>query len=152
MIQTFTRVCFKHLFFFCKSVCYQQSPAYLCFQVSDNSEANKMTNSNLAVVFGPNLLWGQDNAMTLSAIGPINNFTRTLLDQHHLVFPWGPSHRPAVFVQVWNMDAQSAFGSQQHHYGTSLPTAHMEILWTSSLYVLLVLLFHSNLDWLFDQK
>ncbi|CAG06627.1 unnamed protein product [Tetraodon nigroviridis] len=35
----------------------------------------------------PNLLWGQDNAMTLSAIGPINNFTRTLLDQHHLVFP-----------------------------------------------------------------
>lgn len=56
-------------------------------QVSYNSEANKMTNSNLAVVFGPNLLWGQDNAMTLSAIGPINNFTRTLLDQHHLVFP-----------------------------------------------------------------
>uniref|UniRef100_H3DAG3 Rho GTPase activating protein 1 n=1 Tax=Tetraodon nigroviridis TaxID=99883 RepID=H3DAG3_TETNG len=55
-------------------------------QVSDNSERNKMTNSNLAVVF-PNLLWGQDNAMTLSAIGPINNFTRTLLDQHHLVFP-----------------------------------------------------------------
>ncbi|XP_003977636.1 rho GTPase-activating protein 1 [Takifugu rubripes] len=56
-------------------------------QVSANSEVNKMTNSNLAVVFGPNLLWGQDNAMTLSAIGPINNFTRTLLDQHHLVFP-----------------------------------------------------------------
>ncbi|TWW64257.1 rho GTPase-activating protein 1 [Takifugu flavidus] len=56
-------------------------------QVSANSEVNKMTNSNLAVVFGPNLLWGQDNAMTLSAIGPINNFTRILLDQHHLVFP-----------------------------------------------------------------
>ncbi|XP_076008484.1 rho GTPase-activating protein 1 [Genypterus blacodes] len=55
-------------------------------QVSSNSEVNKMTNSNLAVVFGPNLLWGRDNAMSLSAIGPINNFTRTLLDQQHLVF------------------------------------------------------------------
>uniref|UniRef100_A0A673AN35 Rho GTPase activating protein 1 n=1 Tax=Sphaeramia orbicularis TaxID=375764 RepID=A0A673AN35_9TELE len=54
-------------------------------QVSANSEINKMTNSNLAVVFGPNLLWGRDNAMSLSAIGPINNFTRTLLDQQHLV-------------------------------------------------------------------
>ncbi|XP_028283720.1 rho GTPase-activating protein 1-like isoform X1 [Parambassis ranga] len=50
-------------------------------QVSANSEVNKMTNSNLAVVFGPNLLWWRGNA-----IGPINNFTRTLLDQHHLVF------------------------------------------------------------------
>lgn len=55
-------------------------------QVSASNEINKMTNSNLAVVFGPNLLWGRDNAMSLSAIGPINNFTRILLDQQHLVF------------------------------------------------------------------
>ncbi|XP_029577851.1 rho GTPase-activating protein 1 isoform X1 [Salmo trutta] len=55
-------------------------------QVSAQSEINKMNNANLAVVFGPNLLWGQDAAMTLSAIGPINNFTRTLLDQHYKVF------------------------------------------------------------------
>lgn len=55
-------------------------------QVSANNEINKMTNSNLAVVFGPNLLWGRDNAMSLSAIGPINNFTRILLDQQQLVF------------------------------------------------------------------
>ncbi|XP_068165399.1 rho GTPase-activating protein 1 isoform X2 [Antennarius striatus] len=55
-------------------------------QVSANSEVNKMTNSNLAVVFGPNLLWGRENAMSLSAIGPINSFTKTLLDQQHLVF------------------------------------------------------------------
>ena len=66
-----------------------QSVCLVCacvLQVSANSEVNKMTNSNLAVVFGPNLLWGRDNAMSLSAIGPINNFTRTLLDQQHLVF------------------------------------------------------------------
>ncbi|XP_061833708.1 rho GTPase-activating protein 1 isoform X2 [Nerophis lumbriciformis] len=55
-------------------------------QVSANSDVNKMTNSNLAVVFGPNLLWGRDNGMSLSAIGPINNFTKSLLDQQHLVF------------------------------------------------------------------
>uniref|UniRef100_A0A8C9XGL5 Rho GTPase activating protein 1 n=1 Tax=Sander lucioperca TaxID=283035 RepID=A0A8C9XGL5_SANLU len=55
-------------------------------KVSANNEVNKMTNSNLAVVFGPNLLWGRDNAMSLSAIGPINNFTRVLLDHQHLVF------------------------------------------------------------------
>ncbi|KAG7265449.1 hypothetical protein CRUP_002258 [Coryphaenoides rupestris] len=55
-------------------------------QVSANSEVNKMSNGNLAVVFGPNLLWGRDNAMSLSAIGPINSFTRALLDLQHLVF------------------------------------------------------------------
>uniref|UniRef100_A0A8C1IR80 Rho-GAP domain-containing protein n=1 Tax=Cyprinus carpio TaxID=7962 RepID=A0A8C1IR80_CYPCA len=55
-------------------------------QVSAESEVNKMTNANLAVVFGPNLLWGQDASMTLSAIGPINNFTRILLDLHQEVF------------------------------------------------------------------
>ncbi|KAM9493842.1 rho GTPase-activating protein 1 [Clarias gariepinus] len=49
-------------------------------QVSAESEVNKMININLAVVFGPNLLWPQDAAMTLSSIGPINNFTRVLLD------------------------------------------------------------------------
>ncbi|XP_056609862.1 rho GTPase-activating protein 1 [Triplophysa dalaica] len=55
-------------------------------QVSAESEVNKMDNANLAVVFGPNLLWGQDAAMTLCAIGPINNFIRILLNQHEEVF------------------------------------------------------------------
>ncbi|KAG7467970.1 hypothetical protein MATL_G00137740 [Megalops atlanticus] len=54
--------------------------------VSAQSEVNKMNSTNLAVVFGPNLLWGRDAAMTLSAIGPINNFTRALLDEHSQVF------------------------------------------------------------------
>lgn len=59
---------------------------FVMVQVSAESEVNKMTNTNLAVVFGPNLLWGQDAAMTLSSIGPINNFTRVLLDLHEDVF------------------------------------------------------------------
>ncbi|XP_048886036.1 rho GTPase-activating protein 1 [Brienomyrus brachyistius] len=55
-------------------------------QVSAQSEVNKMNNMNLAVVFGPNLMWARDAAMTLSAIGPINNFTRILLDRHSQIF------------------------------------------------------------------
>ncbi|XP_015685937.1 rho GTPase-activating protein 1-like, partial [Protobothrops mucrosquamatus] len=49
-------------------------------QVSANSDINKMTNANLAVVFGPNLLWAKDAAITLKAINPINTFTKFLLD------------------------------------------------------------------------
>uniref|UniRef100_A0A665UND1 Rho GTPase activating protein 1 n=1 Tax=Echeneis naucrates TaxID=173247 RepID=A0A665UND1_ECHNA len=60
--------------------------AYVCLCVLPTVLCVCMTNSNLAVVFGPNLLWGRDNAMSLSAIGPINNFTRALLDQQHMVF------------------------------------------------------------------
>ncbi|MGH0159484.1 UNVERIFIED_CONTAM: hypothetical protein FKN15_056284 [Acipenser sinensis] len=58
-------------------------------QVSGQCDSNKMNNMNLAVVFGPNLLWGKDAAMTLSAIGPINNFTRMLLDNHKEIFEEG---------------------------------------------------------------
>ncbi|KAG6937992.1 Rho GTPase activating protein 1, partial [Chelydra serpentina] len=45
--------------------------AYLA-EVSAHSDVNKMTNTNLAVVFGPNLLWDKDVAITLKAINPIN--------------------------------------------------------------------------------
>ncbi|KAK1161788.1 hypothetical protein AOXY_G19429 [Acipenser oxyrinchus oxyrinchus] len=58
-------------------------------QVSGQCDSNKMNNMNLAVVFGPNLLWGKDAAMTLRAIGPINNFTRMLLDNHKEIFEEG---------------------------------------------------------------
>lgn len=46
-----------------------------------------MTNTNLAVVFGPNLLWAKDAAITLKAINPINTFTKFLLDHQEALFP-----------------------------------------------------------------
>lgn len=46
-----------------------------------------MTNTNLAVVFGPNLLWAKDAAITLKAINPINTFTKFLLDHQGELFP-----------------------------------------------------------------
>lgn len=45
-----------------------------------------MTNTNLAVVFGPNLLWDKDVAITLKAIKPINTFTKFLLDYQGVLF------------------------------------------------------------------
>ncbi|XP_050811380.1 rho GTPase-activating protein 1 isoform X2 [Gopherus flavomarginatus] len=59
--------------------------AYLA-EVSTYSDVNKMTNTNLAVVFGPNLLWDKDVAITLKAINPINTFTKFLLDYQGEVF------------------------------------------------------------------
>lgn len=53
-------------------------------KVMDCSDLNKMNASNLAVVFGPNLVWHQNQQMSLSAIGPINTFTEHLLLHHHL--------------------------------------------------------------------
>ncbi|KAF3822043.1 hypothetical protein GH733_007417 [Mirounga leonina] len=56
-------------------------------QISAHSDQNKMTNTNLAVVFGPNLLWAKDAAITLKAINPINTFTKFLLDHQGELFP-----------------------------------------------------------------
>lgn len=56
-------------------------------QVSAHCDQNKMTNTNLAVVFGPNLLWAKDAAITLKAINPINTFTKFLLDHQEELFP-----------------------------------------------------------------
>ncbi|XP_053780486.1 rho GTPase-activating protein 1 isoform X1 [Desmodus rotundus] len=56
-------------------------------QVSALCDQNKMTNTNLAVVFGPNLLWAKDAAITLKAINPINTFTKFLLDHQGELFP-----------------------------------------------------------------
>ncbi|XP_043189356.1 rho GTPase-activating protein 1-like [Amphibalanus amphitrite] len=55
-------------------------------KVMDRSDLNKMTSANLAVVFGPNLIWHQNRQMSLSAIGPINTFTDYLLQNHHQLF------------------------------------------------------------------
>jgi Rho GTPase-activating protein 1 len=55
-------------------------------QVMDRSDLNKMTSANLAVVFGPNLVWPQHGQMTLSSIGPINQFTDFLLTHQDEIF------------------------------------------------------------------
>lgn len=45
-----------------------------------------MTSFNLAVVFGPNLVWSQNQQMSLSAIGPINALTEHILSHYAEIF------------------------------------------------------------------
>ncbi|XP_059080422.1 rho GTPase-activating protein 1-like [Tigriopus californicus] len=54
--------------------------------VMDRSCLNKMTSSNLAVVFGPNLVWSNDQSLSLAHIGPINSFTEFLLVNQDQLF------------------------------------------------------------------
>jgi len=54
--------------------------------VIDRCDMNKMTAANLAVVFGPNLIWSSDRSMSLTSIGPINTFTEYLLSNLHQIF------------------------------------------------------------------
>jgi len=54
--------------------------------VVDRCDMNKMTAANLAVVFGPNLVWSNDKSMSLTAIGPINGFTEFILTNMHNIF------------------------------------------------------------------
>ncbi|XP_022910001.1 rho GTPase-activating protein 1 [Onthophagus taurus] len=55
-------------------------------RVMERADLNKMTAQNLAVVFGPNLIWSDSVSMCLSAIMPINYFTQFLLQHHKDIF------------------------------------------------------------------
>lgn len=55
-------------------------------KVMDRCDLNKMTSSNLAVVFGPNLIWAQGAQLSLSAIAPINMFTDFVLLHQDQIF------------------------------------------------------------------
>lgn len=58
---------------------------FLC-QIIDRKDLNKMTSSNLAIVFGPNLLWSKDKCASLASISAINYFTEFLLDNYKSIF------------------------------------------------------------------
>jgi Rho GTPase-activating protein 1 len=54
-------------------------------QVVQYEESNKMTSINLAIVFGPNLLWPKGQA-NLSSIGHLNSFAAYLIDNYTQLF------------------------------------------------------------------
>lgn len=49
-------------------------------------DLNKMTTSNLAIVFGPNLIWAKHNHMSLEEVGPINAFLDYVLQNHRDIY------------------------------------------------------------------
>lgn len=52
----------------------------------DRKDFNKMTSSNLAIVFGPNLVWAKNDQMSLDEIGPINAFIDFVLQNHDDIY------------------------------------------------------------------
>lgn len=55
-------------------------------KVMECKDLNKMTASNLAIVFGPNMVWSRDTQTSLQDIGPINAFVEYVLNQHEDIY------------------------------------------------------------------
>ncbi|XP_054731740.1 rho GTPase-activating protein 68F isoform X1 [Anastrepha obliqua] len=55
-------------------------------RVMECEDLNKMTSSNLAIVFGPNFLWSNRNNTTLEDIRPINAFIDFVLQNHKNIY------------------------------------------------------------------
>ncbi|KAK3544853.1 hypothetical protein QTP86_027527, partial [Hemibagrus guttatus] len=62
----------------------------ICF-LNMESIFNKMSSSNLACVFGVNLVWPRHGGVSLSAITPLNIFTELLIEHYNAIFS---SHCP----------------------------------------------------------
>lgn len=76
-------------------------------QVSRESISNKMNSSNLACVFGLNLIWPSQGASSLSALVPLNLFTELLIEYYDKVF----SGREERGVQAGEQGSPRARGS-----------------------------------------
>lgn len=59
-------------------------------------DLNKMTASNLAIVFGPNLVWAKHNQMSLEEIGPINSFLEFVLQNHRDIYMVDINQKEAI--------------------------------------------------------
>lgn len=55
-------------------------------KVMECKDLNKMTSSNLSIVFGPNLVWAKHNQMSMQEIGPINNFIDFIIQEHRDIY------------------------------------------------------------------
>ena len=73
---------------FCRTVDDHLSKRFpfIPLQVMNNAHLNKMNASNLAIVFGPNLIWPQSAAASLSAMGPINSITKIIIENVPAIF------------------------------------------------------------------
>ncbi|XP_071941499.1 rho GTPase-activating protein 8-like [Antedon mediterranea] len=58
----------------------------LLVEVSNNCEVNKMSQPNIGVVFGPNLVWSDEETTSLVSLTSINVFTTTLLYHYTEIF------------------------------------------------------------------
>lgn len=61
--------------------CGATSLTRVCWQ-----DMNKMSVSNLAIVFGPNLLWSDDQSFTLMTFGHVNKVVSFIVENHRQIF------------------------------------------------------------------
>jgi Rho GTPase-activating protein 1 len=52
----------------------------------NNAHLNKMNASNLAIVFGPNLIWTESAVASHSAVGPINSIAKIIIENVPSIF------------------------------------------------------------------
>ena len=52
----------------------------------ENEGVNKMSSTNLSIVFGPNLLWSKNEIASLNSMSEINRFTLLLIEHCMEVF------------------------------------------------------------------
>lgn len=57
-------------------------------------DLNKMTSSNLAIVFGPNFLWSDKKTTSLDEIAPINAFVDFVLQNQKDIYLVDINQRP----------------------------------------------------------
>jgi len=55
-------------------------------KIMDRKDFNKMTSSNLAIVFAPNIIYARNNQMSLDEVGPINAFVDFVLQNHEDIY------------------------------------------------------------------
>jgi len=61
-------------------------------EVVQNSDENRMSTGNLAIIFGPNLMWSKYDTTSLTSMAKTNTFTKLLLDNSQEVLS------PDIFV------------------------------------------------------
>ena len=58
---------------------------FINFQVESHAADNKMTSDNLAIVFGPNLMWSKSQA-SLASMSYVNACAKYLIDNAQTLF------------------------------------------------------------------
>ena len=59
---------------------------FIVMQVMNNVDFNKMDASNLAIVFGPNLIWTPSAVASVSAMEAINSVTEIIIENVPTIF------------------------------------------------------------------
>ncbi|XP_071480131.1 rho GTPase-activating protein 8-like isoform X1 [Diadema antillarum] len=82
-------------------------------EVSLHSSENQMSDSNLAIVFGPNLVWSRDASASLSAMAQINSFIATVLFNFDEIFPPSSSSGGAEENGVADLERTDGDGANE---------------------------------------